>query len=359
MADIGPRDELYMVTPEGKLDKMDPNTHHLEYLMDFYPEEDDYNEDFWDTIFDGGWIRMELKENNRNGWDFIANGKSLYRMKAIIRDNFLERLKRGENKVHIEEWTSSGMNPTHVFYLPAQKDELFDFIFEKLQAIFVSKTLNEIQNFERGLDPKKSIGIGRESLINKIPWQIDHVDEIGDDLEIADFILDYRGFPILVYDLGNNYQATSTMDYTNLCSSSKVAVRAMKRRIDSLLGKTDNKFKEKWLKWGLKENINFERGLEPKESMGIGNRAQLKKLDQETDWGFEISHAFHRDIWDIIKYNDHLIKITKVSGSDGIGSYMALNDTGEPYMNTPPLYPTPEEALDWEQKYLDQYDMGL
>jgi hypothetical protein len=245
MSDIGLRDELYMVDPEGKLEKMDPNTHHLEYLMNFFPDEEDYNEDFWDTIFDGGWIRIELKENSRNGWDLAVNGKSLYKMKAIVRDKFLERLKRGENKVHIEEWTGIGMNPTKNFYLPMQKEEFYDFILEKLQAKFVY------------------------------------------------------------------------------------------------------------------ESLDFERGLESKASMGIGKKAQLKKLDQETDWGFEIPAVFDRVMWDIINYNNHLIKITKVSGSDGIGYYMALNNSGEPYNSTPPVYPTPEEALDWEQKYLDQYDMGL
>jgi hypothetical protein len=245
MSDIGPRDELYMVDPEGKIEKMDPNEHHLEYLMNFYPEEEDYDEGFWDTIFEGGWIRIELRENNQNGWNLALNGKSLYRMKAIIRDKFLERLKRGENKVHIEEWTGSGMNPTHDFYLPTQKDELFDFVFEKLKAKFI------------------------------------------------------------------------------------------------------------------REVLDFERRLKPKESMGIGKQAQLNKLDQETEWGFKLTPAFHQTIWDIIKYNNHLIKITKVTGSDGISSYMALNNTGEPYRDTPSLYSTPEEALDWEQKYLDQYDMDM
>ena len=467
MSDIGPRDELYMVNPEGKLEKMDPGEHHLEHLMNFYPEEDDYNEEFWDIIFDGGWIRIELKENSRNGWDLAVNGKSLSRMKAIVRDNFLERLKRGENKVHIEEWTGTGMNPTKNFYLPMQKDEFYDFILEKLQAKFIYEALNferghdprdsmdignknmrklkefynfvketgkfqmgelkypdfefiltpvsstptfkikiiisknpddgddfiyhsysgsdgsalsinhfqnlkelksilksrlrilESQNFERGLDPKKSMDLGRDALIKKIPWQLNQIDQIGPDLRIAEFISIYRGFPILVYDLGDSYQATSTMDYTGICLSSAVAVRAMKRRINTLLRKTDDKFKERWLPWNMKESQNFERGLDPKESMTIGREARIKKLDQETDWGFEISHAFQVRIWDIIKYEGFLIKISQLMGSDGIAYYMALNDTGEPYNNTPPMYDTPEEALDWEKKYIDQYNMGM
>jgi len=245
MADIGPRDELYMMDPDGKLEKMEPETHHLEYLMDFYPDEEDYNEDFWDTVFEGGWIRVELRKNHKGGWDLALNGQSLYRMKSIVRDKFLERLGRGENKVHIEEWTGSGFNPTHIFYLPAQKHELFDFLFEKAKAKFI-------------------------------------------------------------------YEA-----------------------------------------------LDFERGMDPKEAMEIGTEAQKKKLDKETDWGFEFSKAFQVRTWDIIKHDGFLIKIVQVMGSDGVGYYAALNDTGEPYNNTPPLYNTPEEALDREQKYIEQYNMGL
>lgn len=245
MADIGPRDELYMVNPEGKIEKMDPNEHHLEHLMSIYPDEEDYNEDFWDTIFEGGWIRIELRENSRNGWDLALNGNNLYRMKAIIRDKFLERLGRGENKVHIEEWTGSGFNPTHIFYLPTQKHELFDFLYEKLQAKFIF------------------------------------------------------------------------------------------------------------------EALDFERGLDPKVSMDVGTEARKRRLDKETNWGFEFSPAFHIKTFDIIEYEGFLIKTVQIMGSDGIAYYATLNNTGEPYNNTPPMYDTPEEALDWEQKYIDQYNMGL
>lgn len=225
------------------------------------------------------------------------------------------------------------------------------------KAKFVLTTLNEIQNFERGLDPVKSMDLGRDALIKKITWELDLVDD--PEVRIEEFISNYRGFPILIYNLGDSWQATSIMDHTGITLSPRVALSAMKRRIDTFSKKADDNFVEKWFPGYIKENINFERGLEPKASMGIGKKAQLKKIDQETDWGFEISTAFDRVIWDIINYNNHLIKITKVSGSDGIGSYMALNDSGEPYNSTPPLYPTPEEALDWEQKYLDQLDMGL
>jgi len=495
MADIGPRDELYMVDPEGKMEKMEPNTHHLEYLMDFYPDEEDYNQDFWDTIFEGGWIRIELRENHRNGWDLALNGNSLYRMKAIVRDKFLERLGRGENKVHIEQWTGSGFNPTHIFYLPAQKRELFDFVFEKLQAKFISEALD----FERGRDPRDSMEIGDpilrlvqklvvpgffsqkkrdveaniENVINEI---LKHPSWDGDLSSVTNISLDkwsdgsfvievehpwswgsrgkeikkvlryiginpigkidtftrgdykYYQIPIEPLPIKESYNFERGLDpkialgldlYQNMVEKIKEITfttdaqdykweynsktKQMKlfvedfswtnlREFVNIIRKLEkdypNAIKVGWyippenttknpntlgvmpykprfcfikLKKFTKidESANFERGINPKEAMTIGTEAQKKKLDKETDWGFEFSHAFQVKTFDVIEYEGFLIKTVQVMGSDGIAYYATLNNTGEPYNNTPPLYDTPEEALDWEQKYIDQYNMGL
>ena len=88
--------------------------------------------------------------------------------------------------------------------------------------------------------------------------------------------------------------------------------------------------------------------------MGIGHEAQLQKMDKENDWGFELSHAFHSKIWDIVKYKGYLIKIMEIWGSDEILSYMALTNSGEPYATTPALHPSPEQALEPEKKFIDQ-----
>ena len=587
MSDIGPRDELYMMDPEGKLEKMDPGTHHLEHLMNFYPDEEDYNEDFWDVVFDGGWIRVELKENHRNGWDLALNGKNLYRMKSIVRDKFLERLKRGENKVHIEEWTGTGMNPTHIFYLPAQKDELFDFLFEKLKAKFISESLNfergidpkdsmnigntevrreklikeiiqfnprlilnykggmdpfmfltstknpewdkstlrnvinpelsrvlnylrglsESQNFERGLEPKVSIGVGLASKIKQCEWPELQYLILSKDADFIKFLSDGKytihnpkefmesykhGADVYKKYVRPRYTSYKfSSDFRDIIQKKLLKIRAsetewhinmtlnasevemdsrMKGLKESLdfergldpkdamgIGKTSEqkiiemlredekdlsvffgikiqeenwlmetphhgyciefnlaygkslkkpeeyakkllkkvglfdfvypqkvrvqniqlapmfRIKEEFKKFfpegdynvidlredGLLESLDFERGLDPKESMTIGTKAQKNKLDKETDWGFEFSHAFRVRTYDIIEYEGFLIKIVQVMGSDGVAYYATLNNTGEPYNNTPPLYNTPEEALDWEQKYIDQYNMGL
>ena len=530
MADIGPRDELYMMNPDGKLEKMEPGTHHLEYLMDFYPDEEDYNEDFWNTIFEEGWIRVELRENHKGGWDLALNGQSLYRMKSIVRDRFLERLGRGENKVHIEEWTGTGMNPTHIFYLPAQKDELFDFLFEKMKAKFVYESLE----FERRPLSKETLGIGATEILKKFlkdkpfPFRnnplplplmtilkiLDNNSELLEllkETEIWDFynlsqerissgerelidqifsklylekaskinfptytnislshlfgydspeklmkempltgaaikqnplpfvyqgmnsadnissyfykyfnplkynldqvlracymtplkIFDYPGFyeyfiknatpedkicwgsfgteniydkfPEFLEDiLKNNIPITDNMasHVIYMFGGKQGEIELLKRYVNSsknseILRKIKRKLsRKKWADafqqiYGIKESQNFERGMDPKEAMEIGTEAQKKKLDKETDWGFEFSHAFRVRTWDIVKYEGFLIKIVQIMGSDGVGYYAALNNTGEPYNNTPPLYNTPEEALDWEQKYIEQYNMGL
>ncbi len=217
--------------------------------------------------------------------------------------------------------------------------------------------IRESLNFERGLDPKKAMKIGRDALIEKIEWDLNLLDQ--PDVRVVDFIQSYRGFPILVYDFGDCFRATSILDHTGMTLSVGTALSAMKRKINALLSKADDNFIQKWFPGYVRESQNFERGLDPKEAMGIGMEARKKKLDKETDWGFEFSHAFQVRTYDIIEYEGLLIKIVKIMGSDGIAYYSALNNTGEPYMGTPPLYNTPEEALDWEKKYIDQYIMEL
>ncbi len=215
------------------------------------------------------------------------------------------------------------------------------------------RLVRENINFERGLEPRKSMGIGRETLMKQIDWALNFFPAALDDrpespnnIRVYDFISDYKGFPIIIYDLGSGfYRASSTFDFSGLSTTPEAALDGMKRRIDDRVK--------------IKESQNFERGIPPKESMNIGTEARKKKLDKETDWGFEFLKSFQIKTWDIIEYEGFLIKIVQLKGSDGISYYAALNNTGEPYNSTPAVYDTPEEALDWEQKYIDQYNMDL
>jgi len=182
--------------------------------------------------------------------------------------------------------------------------------------------------------------------LNYFPAALDDRPESLNNIRVYDFILDYKGFPIIIYDFGYGfYRASSTIDISGISTTPEAALDGIKRRIDDRVK--------------IKESQNFERGLTPKESMNIGSEALKKKLDKETDWGFEFLKSFQIKTWDIIEYEGFLIKIVQLKGSDGISYYAALNNTGEPYNDTPAMYDTPEEALDWEQKYIDQYNMDL
>jgi hypothetical protein len=241
-SDIEKFDELYLLDPENNLIKMDENEHHLEYLMGEFPEEDDYNEEFWDVVFEGGWIRVFLKKNSRNGYDITVNGESLRRMKTLIKDHFLQRLNHGENKVHIEE-RNPPYNKTHIFYLPQQRVDFLDFILENYKKRLVAESINEVQYFNR------------------------------------------EGGPL--------------------------------------------------------------------EKMGVGHQAQLDQIDRREDWGFTISPAFNPRTVAIEEYNGVLIKISSVHGFDGKVSYMPLDNSGEPYSDTPPLFDTLEQALEYQKKCMD------
>lgn len=228
-----------------------------------------------------------------------------------------------------------------------------------------AKLISE-HSFKRGQDPKKSMNIGKAKIdkekMESIEWAFDPFffnNRGTDSFEIEEFIEDYHGFPIIIFSLegdngGKVYRASSIsdMDYSGECKSKELALKSIKKRIDDLIQKRP------WMK-KFNESQNFERGKDPKDSMTIGKKSLLKKIDAENDWGFEITHAFHREIWDIIEYRGFLIKITKVTGSDGIGYYLALNNIGETYHEMPTLYQTPDEALDWEKKFIDMYKMDM
>jgi hypothetical protein len=63
------------------------------------------------------------------------------------------------------------------------------------------KIVQENLNFERGLESKKAINIGKAKLdkdiIENTNWVID-LDKHGFHYEIIDLIRDYRGYPILI-----------------------------------------------------------------------------------------------------------------------------------------------------------------
>jgi len=136
-------------------------------------------------------------------------------------------------------------------------------------------------NFERGLDPKKSMDIGEEAAkkikIDKIKWAFDWKE---DDYEVINFIEDYYGYPILlVYNSHKNspFVATTTFDYTNNFMVRHSAYKAIEKMIETHAYYSEN---------DLEESLDFERGIDPKKAAGVGLTAKrrFKNINEFIDY---------------------------------------------------------------------------
>ena len=139
--------------------------------------------------------------------------------------------------------------------------------------------VRESINFERGLEPKVSMDVGKSHLDRKIleetDWAID-IEQHAFLYEIVELIRDYKGYPILILKNRQQeswpYRAISVRGaFGDYQSSPEKALKQIKDIIDGMLNP-------------MKESINFERGMEPKKSMGIGLTALEKRIIEETDW---------------------------------------------------------------------------
>lgn len=106
----------------------------------------------------------------------------------------------------------------------------------------------------------------------------------------------------------------------------------------------------------IRESANFERGLDPYDSLTIGKKALLQKksMSIQWDWYPDSAELDNEEIIDIQEYNGFNIKIVAdLESADP--QYYAVSDTGEPYMYGPILFNTPEEAFEHQKKFLDEY----
>lgn len=124
------------------------------------------------------------------------------------------------------------------------------------------KLVKENIHFERGLNPKISMGTGTK------PKMIETIDN---HLEKLDFLLTNINDDIHFYKL------LSVSKFSNILYVGKLKLQRNKvlRTIKKL-----EKIREKL---SLKESQNFERGQSPKEAMKIGVKYYLKKLYDELE----------------------------------------------------------------------------
>lgn len=109
------------------------------------------------------------------------------------------------------------------------------------------------------------------------------------------------------------------------------------------------------------EELGFERTSDVKKSLNIGTQFKLDNIDKKTDWDWNIYDDEHNtwkneDIVDIIDYYGNKIKVAELNSRlSGEREFYAVSDTGEPYMDIPYLYSTPEEALKKQIMFLKEY----
>lgn len=155
-----------------------------------------------------------------------------------------------------------------------------------------AKTISRF-NFERGRDPKDSMTIGKTYLdkkyVEETNWFITYSPE---DYEIIEVIRNYRGFPILIlrplpilsYYAGDfidnsNYYIGTSLNSTGCGGlggkTSEKALDLIKDEIDEYIDGGNS----------LDESIHFERRVDPKKSMRIGEASKYVIVHGDRGYG--------------------------------------------------------------------------
>jgi hypothetical protein len=126
-------------------------------------------------------------------------------------------------------------------------------------------------NFERGLDPKRSMKIGL-TYVDEMPTNID-VDKKGKIIPNKDgkfFLFLIKEFDISYKFVRKDSEGAPLINYWGTYDNIRIFLRRGWSISDRML--------PGYLRNGLKESVNFERGIEPKQSMDIGIFAKINKI---------------------------------------------------------------------------------
>jgi hypothetical protein len=141
--------------------------------------------------------------------------------------------------------------------------------------------VRESINFERGLEPKTSMDVGKSHLDRKIleetDWAID-IDKHGFIYEIIELIRDYKGYPILILKNKQHeswpYRAISVRGaFGDYQPTPEKALEQIKYIISGQLNPQSSGSEDRMRMYEesfVKESVNFERGQDPKRAMDIG-----------------------------------------------------------------------------------------
>ena len=168
------------------------------------------------------------------------------------------------------------------------------------------KIIRESLNFERGLEPKDSMDIGKSRLDREIMEETDwaiNLEKNGFLWDIIELIRDYRGYPILILKNKQQeswpYRAISRVGvFGDYQPTPEKALLNLQKAITREIQKEDESHAS-W-KSSLKKNEsqNFERGIDPKKSMRIGEIDLINRID----WDVNIHHVNFTEPTEIIKF---------------------------------------------------------
>jgi len=141
------------------------------------------------------------------------------------------------------------------------------------------KIVRESLDFERGQNPIKAMDLGyggihtHEDMQKVFPKAIEHSTIMGSS----------------VYDLGNGLFAAVKHegDFFSGASSSMTFVPRFKDHFNIIrvFKNTDSGQEDVWVNQNIKESINFERGIDPKNSMGLGKMKKIQEFMNEVGVG--------------------------------------------------------------------------
>ena len=146
--------------------------------------------------------------------------------------------------------------------------------------------VNENIRFERSKDPKRSLGLGPKSpeFIKSIDWGIVHnsnLDRIFDESRHRNHeVIFYNDIPVLVYeqpkDLAGYSHERPWIAFPTQLGPDRMAHAEPIARSTTREGAIRNIKKQIRYYLSKNESVNFERGKDPKESMGIGRKISLE-----------------------------------------------------------------------------------
>jgi hypothetical protein len=160
-------------------------------------------------------------------------------------------------------------------------------------------------NFERGLDPKHSMEIGfmhkglnlKKGDIFKIKKDFktnSHNQLIDGPSYNKKF---YKGDYLIIDDPGQKHDGHTTISFTAYIGTNRI-----RSNHDYFMWGTPAQFEERLEKIDrIEEAQNFERGMNPKKSMEIGQEVLDRKFIEETDWGLAPGFIKEYEIGELIK----------------------------------------------------------